>query len=288
MILRYSNRKDTFVTSELIAVTALYDIGRGRVGRPIEQYIGWLNATLRLPLRFTIFLDPNIDASLVTLKPGDRLVRTPLENFYPLRWESKVDAIRSRSQSQDLTFTLPRYALVVMSKYDMMQRVAREEGGACRMLWIDAGLSRFFRQDLAAGRLSSRRLERLGNAGFAAPATKWGLKQIKEGNANNLVGQSPRLITACDMYATGAGAIDAADKLYAMVEQRWLPNGKWDNEQVAMGCLLAEGWPGFQVTGVNSKFGSLVEDLFGVKLHRRGLPGRIQRWFDKVLGRQRA
>ncbi len=70
---------------ELSAVSALYDIGRKNFGRPIEKYISWFNETLRLPVRFTVFLDPKIDPSLIAVKPGDRIITVPIEEWYPMR-----------------------------------------------------------------------------------------------------------------------------------------------------------------------------------------------------------
>lgn len=273
------------MSADLTAVTTLYDLGRGSVGRPIEEYIQWLNATLRLPVPFTIFLDPGIERSLIKSKPADRICHVPIEEWQPMGWEPRVDEIRRASRSDDLTFTLPRYSLLVMSKFDMMRRVARENGSDCKLLWIDAGLSRFFRQDMAEGQLSDKHLGKLRNAAFAASINAWALKQIHNGQADNLVGTATRLVTGGDLYATGTGATDAAHRMYQMVEQKWLPQGKWDNEQVAMGCLLADHWPGFETTRVTSAFGSLVADLFSLRLHRRGLPGRVERWFDRFSGR---
>lgn len=82
--------------------------------------------------------------------------------------------------------------------------VAEEEGNDCRMLWIDVDLSRFFRQVMAEGKLSLAQLDRLREAGFAAPVTAWGLKEIQQAKTGDLVGPSPRIVTACDMYSTGA------------------------------------------------------------------------------------
>ncbi|WP_143078324.1 hypothetical protein [Devosia psychrophila] len=266
----------------IIAVTALYDIGRGGVGRPIEQYIGWLNATLRLPVRFTVFLDPSIELGQIHPKPGDRLVQVPIVEWYPMRWEEQVDRIGISLDSQDLTFTLPRYALLVMSKFDMLKRVAVEEGDSAKMLWVDAGLSRFFRQDMADGLLSRKWLEKFRDASFAASPTPWGLKQIRKGRVEGLVGTSPRLVTGGDLYMTGAGAVHAAQLLHELVEQRWLPNNKWDNEQVAMGQLLADGWPGFKSTKATREFASIVADLFSLRTHRRGIAGQVDHWFEKL------
>lgn len=265
---------------DLKAVTALYDLGRGGFGRPIEHYIGWLNATLRLPVAFDIFLDPAIDQGQIALKPGDRVFPVPLDQFYPIRWRDQVDRIRRASTSQDLTFVLPNYALLMMSKFDMLERAARDHGMDCRMLWIDAGLSRFFRTDMAKGRLSREYLDKLQDASFAASITAVGRKSIREKTADALVGTSTRLVSGGDLYSTGAGAVAAASRLHDLVEKHWLPRGKWDNEQVAMGCMLADGWPGFQVAGVTQKFGTLAAELFSLQLRRGGLPGRIEKWLE--------
>lgn len=270
------------MASNLLAVTALYDIGRSSVGRPIDQYIDWLNATLRLPVPFVIFLDPAIEPQAIRLKPGDQIVQVPLDSFKPFDWSEQVERINQASNSLDLTFRLPRYALLVMSKVAMLERVAQVEGDSCRMLWIDAGLSRFFRGDMALGRLSPEWLDFLQDAEFAASITPKCSRAIRDGVAANYVGTAARLVTAGDMYATGAGARAAASKLYEMVEQCWLPNGKWDNEQVALGCLLDAGWSGFKVTGISRGYANLLSDLFGLRRRRLGLFGRLETAFDQI------
>ncbi|SEQ43683.1 protein of unknown function (HtrL_YibB) [Devosia sp. YR412] len=266
----------------LLAVTAVYDIGRAAVGRPIEDYVDWLNATLRLPIRFVVFLDPSISAELIRLKPDDRILQLPLETFRPFQWSVQVAGIKQPSGSTDLTFTLPRYALLVMSKLAMLERVAQREGDACKMLWIDAGLSRFFRDDMAAGRASQEAFDVLSDADFAASITPKCARAIRDGVAASYIGTAARLVTAGDMYATGAGAKAAATKLYEMVEQCWLPNDQWDNEQVALACLLDAGWPGFRITGVSRGYATLLSDLFGLRRRRLGMLGRLETAFDHM------
>ncbi len=266
--------------AEIKAVTALYDLGRAKFGRSIDLYVGWLNDTLRLPVPFTIFLAPDFDASAIVLKPHDKIVRVPMHEFYPMRWADRVEPIRLASTSKDLTFTLPNYALLMMSKFDMLERVAAEYGPDCKMVWVDAGASRFIRQDMAEGKVSASFLDGLKDATFAGAAPSWAVRQIREKSTDQVVGTSSRLITGSDFYATGAGAADAAKRLYDLVENSWLPRGKWDNEQIAMGCMAERGWPGFQIALENQKFASLVASLFSLQLHRGGLPGRIERWLD--------
>jgi hypothetical protein len=48
-----------------------------------------------------------------------------------------------------------------------------------------------------------------------------------------------------------------------MVETEWLPNDLWDNEQVALGCLMLRGLKDVRIVDVSMKFACLAERLFG-------------------------
>ena len=87
--------------TRLFAVTALYDIGRAKVGRPLEHYVEWLNATLRLPVPFVVFLDPSISVESINLKPSDRIIQVPLQSFRPFRWSAQVARVNEDSSSTD-------------------------------------------------------------------------------------------------------------------------------------------------------------------------------------------
>src|SRR2546426_910389 len=121
----------------LAAVTALYNLDReNHDGRPFIKYLEWLNATLRLPVPFTVFLDPSIDRRAVTLKGEDTLVQMPLEEFVPFAWREQVEAICRMKKKHDIAFRLPAHPLLMYSKFDMLRRAA-EGSEASGLIWVD-------------------------------------------------------------------------------------------------------------------------------------------------------
>lgn len=253
------------------AVTALYDIGRAhKDGRSIADYVGWLNKTLKLPVPFTVFLDPAIDRGSIHTKAGDCVISVPKEDFPLFRHRARVNQICAESprvNRNDLTFKLPEYGILVMSKFEMIRRAA-EQSDADGLLWMDAGLSRFFdsTMDLSIARGFA---ERLRNSKVAVTMNKRLVKAMTWRRlSTDYIGTSTDLINAGDIYVRRAFASDLARQIEAMVESEWLPNGLWDNEQVAMGYLLMRQPRNTEILGVTLGTAGLAKSLFGVEIDR--------------------
>jgi hypothetical protein len=251
------------------AVTALYDIGRHRIdGRTIETYIEWLNATLRAPLPFTIFLDPGIDAARVAAKPGDRIVPVPLPDFVPYGWRERV-LTATANASNEITNALPDYSLLMFSKFDMLARTAAETD-ANGLLWVDAGLSRFFAKDLAETHLNSAFIEsqlaphRLCISATPTLAEALECRQFRKDH----VGTMHRLASGGDFYVRTDAAAAIAEQIFDLVENQWLAKGRWDNEQVGLGYLMMQGVPGSAVTFADRRYANFL-------WHTLGLPERV-------------
>lgn len=218
------------------AVTALYDLGRSAVdGRSIDRYIDWLNATLKAPLPFTIFLDPGIDAERIARKPGDEIVAIPREEFPPFRWRNHVRRLCTTRYAHKggVEYRIVDYGLLIHSKFAMLQRTRARHPDCIHLLWIDAGASRFFpngfrpiaRTEVAAPMVIgiSPRLERAL------------LLRLLSGRH---VGRSTRLATATDFLVRADYCDTLARTVEEFVETEWLPNDLWDNEQVSLGYLI--------------------------------------------------
>jgi len=264
----------------IAAVTGLYDVGRRQIdGRSVDDYIGWLNLTLRVPLPFLIFLDPAFDASPIELKPDDRIVRVPRDDYFMFRQRAAIEAICATSEHvnrRDIAFKLPNYGMLVMSKLEMMKRAASETD-ADGLIWIDAGLSRFL-PDLtgAVPRIDASQLQGLR---VGVNATQHLTQHMRLGRLpRRMVGTCLTLVSGGDFYVARNFAAELSDRLDFMVETEWLPNGRWDNEQVALGCMLFRGGlPGAQILAKSIGWANVTRWLFGLPIHNRPIPAYV-RW----------
>lgn len=228
---------------KITAVTGFYDIGRaGYDNRTPEKYISWLNQTLQTPLPFLVFLDPAFDASGVVLKPEDRIVRVAKNDLTMFGHRARIEEIVATSQTvnrRDISFNVPEYGMIVMSKLEMMKRAAKQTG-ADFLVWIDAGLSRVI-PDLGDDivKVSASELE---GVAFGLNTTLHLAQRMRIGKfPRRMVGTTLAMMSAGDFIVARDFAEELSDRMDFMVEQEWLPAGLWDNEQVAIGTLLFRG-----------------------------------------------
>ena len=254
-------------------VTCLYDIGRANAdGRTIDDYVSWFNVTLTIPLPFIIFLDPDFDATRLTLKPTDRIIRLSMDELPMFRHRARVEEISAGEtvNHRDLTFRLPTYSMLVMSKVELFRRAALEVESD-HLVWIDAGLSRFL-PDLSEHDVqrSTADLEGvsflLNTAPFLDQYTRLGRLPKR------IVGSCLALMGGGDFLVARSFASELADRLSFLAEVDWLPNGLWDNEQVGFGTLLFRGGlPGVSVLSTTMYAGNTTRWLFGLPLQNRAL-----------------
>ncbi|MDR3466454.1 MAG: hypothetical protein P4M07_10965 [Xanthobacteraceae bacterium] len=271
----------------IAAVTALYDIGRSKLdGRGVDDYVGWLNGTLRLPIPFIIFLDPAVDPSRIQGKASDRIVVLPKEELRPFIWLERVEAIcrdgTNISAKNDLTYRLPSYALIQFSKFDMIRQAAALNPLLEGLLWIDAGISRFFKDDLDLYQMNRALLRaKLDQAPLTVNITPV-LRQALNGStvSKKFAGTCERLVTGETFLVRASAAAEIQSNVYDYVEREWIGNDVWDNEQVALGELILNGYRNVVIlddTGQQAKFLTLsfpkvtfVERLIRLLPFRRG------------------
>jgi len=271
------------------AVTMVYDIGRAsKDGRTVNDYVTWLNLTLRLPITFTVFLDPKIDASQIKLKPGDNLVQMSFDELYPNRWRDRVTAIcvdgHNIKAKDDLTYRLPAYALVQFAKFDVLSRSKTYQPDATHVLWIDAGISRFFDTPPEKVFFDYDYFSHLAAAStaslFLAITPRLAI-HLREKSEATYVGTCERLATG-EMFMIRADQSETvAHRVYDYVEQQWLVQNLWDNEQVALGEILSRE-PTFATILDGKQQASFLKLLFPLKRHR------IARAFDGLIEKIRA
>lgn len=260
-------------TPRFTAVTGFYDVNRSTVDkRSSAEYIGWLNQTLKLPLPFLVFLDPEFDADGIQLKPGDRIVRLAKADLPMFKHHKAVDHIIATSEHiirRDIAFQLTEYGMVVNSKPALLKAAAKETD-ADFLVWIDAGHCRFI-PDLSPDSLQVKAPDLQGMS-FGMNITHFLAQRLRLGKiSRQLIGKCPALMSAEDFIVARNFAAEFSDRHQFLIEEEWLPNGVWNNEQVAIGTLyLRGGLPGTRVlhTGVGGG-GNTARWLFGRPLHIR-------------------
>jgi len=269
------------MTLKITAVTGFYDIGRGGYdSRGPEKYIGWLNQTLRAPLPFLVFLDPAFDASGVQLKPEDRIVRVAKDDLTMFRNRARIEEIVATSQTvnrRDISFHVPEYGMIVMSKLDLLKRAAQETD-ADQLVWIDAGHCRLM-PDLAGRTLQVTAADFAG-MNFGVYTTFHLAQRMRIGKfPRRMVGTTLAMMSAADFIVARSFAQELSDRMDFMVQTQWLPAGLWDNEQMAIGTLLfRQALPGARIMRTHVGGGSnAVSWLFGLPPDGRKAPLYV-RW----------
>jgi hypothetical protein len=254
---------------KLSAVTGLYNVHRERVdGREIDTYLGWLNRTVQLPLPFTVFLDPEIDPARVAGKPGDSIIPLPRSELRSFSWLPRVEEICRTSTKiktrRDIAFHLPEYGVVVMSKIFMLQKAAHLRPGDESLIWLDAGLPKFFTDDFPNVTLDEEFAQSLSSASLSVQITPLLERALRHhSDDRRFVSTCSRLVSGPDICVSARGIDALTAAVTDLVENEWLPNELWDNEQVALGCLMLRGLPDVRVVDVSMKFACVAERLFG-------------------------
>jgi hypothetical protein len=251
------------------AVTALYDIGREQIdGRSIEQYVGWLNTTLQLPISFTIFLDPAIDPSRIYPKSGDHLIVSPLQESEFFEFLPRVEAIAATRKRflrpKKFVYRLPRYGLVQFSKFSFMRRVAESGPDADAVFWIDAGISRFSPEGKRAvgpdGNYLGAQLARGGVSLSITPVLQ--AERDAGGDGRRYTGTSARLVSGgMFLQPRGIAAANAA-MVHAFLDTEWLKEGRWDNDEVALGEMILRDRLKVNTIAVSTRFDDFLRAAF--------------------------
>lgn len=233
---------------KLRAVTSLYDIKRATNGdgRSIADYLAWLNRTLRLPVPFTIFLDPGIDPSKIALKTEDEIVVLPFSDLLAVRWLPRIEEIcRDRAKfpaSEDLNYRLPAYGPLMMSKFEFLERTEAAHPEDEHLLWIDGGISRFTPYDMAELRLRTDYLDRVMRKVDLLISARHHLRDYVHGRPHPYFPGRCQTLTIGAMFVVSAGRTAWLRELvFAHIEREWLAKQVWDTEQTALGELILGG-----------------------------------------------
>ena len=232
------------------AVTALYDIGReGIDGRRWRDYLSWFERTLALRVPMIVYVPPDLVRFVETAR-GDQPTRIVARPEPPLfdrieRFDRASAALRALDRrlpngSWRLEALSPRYLATVWSKLVWMREALDlESSRETSLVWIDAGLSRFFgdmnlsapwphpswRETFAANRVVIE-----GHPGMRDAIA--GRRVIDAA----IVGTSEPLIPGGCWGGSRAAVAVFCDRMLAVLEEM-LREGRVDNEQVGTALL---------------------------------------------------
>ena len=136
--------------------TALFDISRNTNGdgRSMDQYLDWLNSTLKVDSRMTIYTEPKFFDFINSRRREDNttIVCYELEDIPYYYLLPKMNKILSDSNYREkikdpnrIECNLSLYNIIQYSKFKWISNTIELDGGESDFyFWMDAGCSRFF------------------------------------------------------------------------------------------------------------------------------------------------
>jgi hypothetical protein len=219
--------------------TALYDLDRESIdSRSFEIYVKWLKATIVLFPGIVIFHGGELDQYNLE---NCRLINKPLSELQTFKFQKEVlvalDSFNPTAP-HDITFTLPKYALLQYSKFEFATLIPNPSDS---VLWVDAGISRFIRE-ISPNQLdiSARKLLDSGVDSLFEIDIRNNLNLFKFQLRDSHIGSCRRVISGGSFWIRTS----FVPKLYDSIQfgiSEWLDRKQWDNEQVMLRKIL----PGF-------------------------------------------
>lgn len=135
-------------------VTALYDINREEVdGRKFEQYIVWLDGTLKLKTNFVIFTEDKV-AHFLPRKKNIKIILSEPEEIPLFYLKDRIQAVinsnffkQNMADLSRIECKTPLYNIIQYSKFEWLKyAINKNYFNSEYFFWIDAGCSRFFNE----------------------------------------------------------------------------------------------------------------------------------------------
>ena len=256
------------------AYTCLFDISRDKIdGRSLDLYQNWLKETIKMFPGIVVYCESvpnhfkNLNANFVIYDQNQ------LEAFKHLQKVNEVLSTFKAKSPNDMTFLLPKYSLVQLSKFELAV-VTSKMISSPSLLWVDAGVSRFLTN------LGSNNLEL--NSGFLLDHSySYAFEIDLRNNMNYLkakaltppIGSSKRLVSGTSFWIKTSMAQQFNAALNNLIIG-WLNQGKWDNEQIALRFLFKTEKSlknTFFIPQKDEQTGSVARSLLNSKLDRRYL-----------------
>ena len=147
------NETQLLSSNRTTLVTALYDIGRERQGRSMDEYLQWIQQTLKLNCSLIIFTSRSLAIRIRKMRPGKLSSQTMIIERDRIPFEEFADLIELHifpkfrphmRHPTDITNTNKLYAIINHAKMVWMnEAIAINSFRTKTFFWIDAGFSRF-------------------------------------------------------------------------------------------------------------------------------------------------
>jgi hypothetical protein len=143
------------VESKCLVYTALFDLSRQKIdGRSIAQYLEWLSETAQIFPGLIVFHDGCCDELEALGTEFIKLEKLDLQTFDFLIPLQKLLKDFKPIAANDVTFTLPEYALMQFAKFELANKLLMERNFQS-ILWVDAGISRFIKNTKSSTNLNN-------------------------------------------------------------------------------------------------------------------------------------
>jgi hypothetical protein len=219
--------------------SSLFDIGRVQVdGRSISKYKIWLEKTIKIFPGITVFHngtlnDCNLDANLTYLDLTD------LRFYQMLKKVSQVIKNINITAKEDITFLLPAYSLVQLSKFEIANFIWESQKDLS-LLWVDAGISRFINETSVSQASINDAISQLEHHNYQACFEIDLNRNINYKNfkiRNSEFGTCKRVISGTSFWLNSSLINGFYNDIHGYCEEL-INQNKWDNEQVILRNLI--------------------------------------------------
>ncbi len=135
-------------------VTALFDIGREKYGRPMSDYLSWFKDTLRLNVNMIIYTEEKFVDFIKSIRNENdtKIIIQKLNEIPYYKYNDQINAILNEpsyiQKIKDISrieCNLSLYNVIQYSKFGWIQNsFDNNHFDAEYIFWMDAGCSRFF------------------------------------------------------------------------------------------------------------------------------------------------
>jgi hypothetical protein len=243
------------------AVTALFDIDRESYdGRDIHTYLKWLSELIGFFPGIIIYHDKSIQQNFIQSHSTAKFIRMPVSNVLKID-QSKIEAINKTyliKGASDLVYRSTKYSCLIHSKINLLSD-ALAHTDSQKLLWIDAGYSRFItNQNLASQLFTAKTFD----SNFLLSIDVKNLfktilkrKTVKIASLAQ-VGTSTRIVGAATIMISRK-YVDSIKLELLNLQNFWIKSKIWDTEQVALLHILKKTKP-YLVPEVNNNLDIFV------------------------------
>ncbi len=229
--------------SKCLVYTALFDLSRQNIdGRSIAQYLEWLDRTARIFPGLIVFHDGCCDELEVLGTEFVKIEKSDLQTFdFLIPVQSLLKDFKPIA-ANDVTFTLPEYALMQFAKFELANKLLMQRDFHS-ILWVDAGISRFIKNSKSSTNLNNSTFMReliTGSYQFAFEIDlRRNLTLPRFKVRVPKLGSCRRIISGTSFWMRR----DSINEVWSRAQehiQSMIRRGEWDNEQVYLREFLGK------------------------------------------------